>query len=162
MLGANRVILYHGTGMAKPFEVETGETVEIERDEDTINILLAGLKTLDKALQDGWMPTVQDKIQQSDTPEIVKAAFDKLSELKAQKVKMEAEEAEAKAVLLEYMEGFGITGIIADGDVKRQVIWTSQKTTFRFNSDKFLKDHPEFNLPEYFKATKTGATVSFR
>lgn len=162
LLGAKFVSLYHGTGTAEPFEVETGRIEPIARDEQTIKILTNGIQTLDRAIEDGWMPVVQDKIALQDTPEIVQRAFDKMSEIKAKRAELDNDEEEAKSVLKEYIEDFGLTGIVAAGDVKRQVIYTAGKTTYKFNSEKFLAEHPEFNLPQYFKQTKTKASISFK
>ena len=56
MLGAQSVHLYHGRGSVEPFEVEEACVQLIERDEQTIAILLNGIKTIDDALCGGWLP----------------------------------------------------------------------------------------------------------
>lgn len=162
LMGADHVSIYHGTGTAEPFEVETGRIEPIMRDEQTMKILLNGVSILDKAIESGWKPDVQDKIALQDTPEIIQRAFDKMSEIKAKRAELDKEEEEAKAILKEYIEDFGFTGIVSAGDVKRQVVYTMGKTNYKFNAEKFLAEHPEFNLPQYFKQIKTKASISFK
>lgn len=60
-LGAKNVMLYHGTGTVEPFEVAECFTQFIERDENTIAILLNGIKILDEALSKGWEPDACEK-----------------------------------------------------------------------------------------------------
>ena len=162
MLGARTVALYHGTGTADPFEVETGELVPIERDETAIKILLAGIKTLDEALAKGWEPDTCEKIELSNTPEAVQRAFDALVGAKAQEAELKAIKDEATAVLKEYIEDWGISSIFTTGDVKHQVIYTRASVAMTFDAAKFLKEHPEFDKPEYYKRTKRAASVTFK
>lgn len=162
MLGASTVTLYHGTGTADPFEVETGELVPIERDETAINTLLAGIKTLDEALTKGWEPDACEKIELSNTPEAVQRAFDALASVKAQEAELKAKKDEATAVLKEYVEDWGISSIFTTGEIKHQVIYTRASVAMTFDAAKFLKEHPEFDKPEYYKRTKRAASVTFK
>lgn len=162
MLGANCVYLYHGTGTADPFEVEEGNLQFVERDEDAIKMLLAGIKTLDDAIGDGWKPQVVEKIGIEQTPELVQKAFETMQEIKEKEAELKVLKEGAQAVLKEYLEDFGLTGIVANGEVKHQVIYSAGSTKFTFDSEKFLREHPEFDLPEYYKTTKTKSSVTFR
>lgn len=163
MLGASTVALYHGQG-AVPFEedkVEACVTV-IERDEDTIAALLAGIRTLDDALANGWEPIMPDKVEVTDTPAVVQRAFAKLEELKAQEAELKAAKDKATATVREYIENFGLTGIVS-GESKRQVIYTRASVSRCFDSAKFLKDHPEFNdVPDYWKTSNRAASITFK
>ena len=163
MLGATSVELYHGQG-AVPFDagqVEACVTM-IERDEDTIAALLAGIRTLDDALVNGWEPIMPDKVEVTDTPSVVQCAFKRLEELKAKEAELKAAKEEATATVREYIESFGLTGIVS-GESKRQVIYTRASVSRSFDSAKFLKDHPEFNdVPEYWKTTNRAASITFK
>lgn len=162
MLGADAVALYHGTGTADPFEVETGELVPVERDQKAIEILLAGIATLDEALARGWEPEACEKIELSNTPEAVQRAFDTLAGVKAKEAELKAMKDEATAVLKEYVEDWGISSIFTTGEIKHQVIYTRASVAMTFDAAKFLKEHPEFDKPEYYKRTKRAASVTFK
>lgn len=162
MLGASRVTLYHGRGNSDPFELEEGIVREIERDDQTIEALLAGLKMLDDAIRSGWQPVMPDKVVLSDTPEVVQKAFDEMGEIKKMEAELKARKDAAAGTLKQYMEVWGFTGIQADG-TKNQVIYTKGSVSKTFDSAAFLKDHPEWNEhQEYWKTTKRSSSVTFK
>jgi hypothetical protein len=162
MLGADVVVLYHGTGTADPFEVLECEMVQVERDEIAIRTLLNGIMILDRAIEEGWKPDNVEKMQIDDTPEKVQDAFTRWQAIQAEKKELEAKENEAKAIIKEYLEDFGFTGIVAQGDVKHQVIYKRGGINLSFDSAKFLADHPEFDRPEYYKKTITKSSITFK
>lgn len=164
LLGANLVYIYHGVGTAEPFEVEEAVVQAIERDERTIQMLIAGIKILDDALRDGWTPQAPDKIDINDTPEVVRNAFYLLEEVKRQEAELKNRKTEAGKVVQEFIEGYGLTGITADnGEKKMQVIYTRASVTKSFDSVTFLKEHPEYNDdPRYWKATERKASITFK
>lgn len=162
LLGADAVVLYHGTGTADPFEVLECEAVQVERDETAIKTLLNGIEILDRAIQDGWKPENVEKIQIDDTPEKVQDAFERWQTIQAEKKELEAKENEVKAIIKEYLEDFGFTGIVAQGDVKHQVIYKRGGTNLSFDGAKFIAEHPEFDRPEYYKKTTTKSSVTFK
>lgn len=162
MLGAKYVSVFHGQGAPDPFEVFGTKLETIGRHEMTIEILLAGIKTLDDAISDGWLPDVVDKVVVSDTPEIVQNAFGKMAEVKAEKKALDAEEAEAKAVLIKYIECFGLSGIVANDGSKHQVIYTKAGVTKTLDTSKLLEDYPAIDLGKYYKITKRAASITFK
>lgn len=162
LLGADAVVLYHGTGTADPFEVFECEAVQVERDEVAIKILLNGIKILDEALADGWKPENVEKIQIENTPEKVQDAFERWRAIQSDKKELETKENEVKAIIKEYLEDFSFTGIVANGDMKHQVIYKRGGTNLSFDGAKFLADHPEFDLPEYYKKTNIKSSVTFK
>lgn len=162
MLGARTVALYHGTGTADPFEVETGELVPVERDEIAIKVLLAGIKTLDDALKKGWEPDACEKVELTSTPEIVQRAFDELAAVKMQEAELKERKEAASAILKEYVEDWGFSSIYSTGEAKHQAIYTRASVAMTFDAAKFLKEHPEFDLPEYYKKTKRSASITFK
>lgn len=162
LMGAKTVTLYHGTGSVDPFEVHTGDFVMIERDEQMIALLLAGIKTLDEALSSGWTVEAQEKIAYAETPEMVQRAFDKLQEIKAKKAELDAVEAEAKSVIKIYLEDWSLTGIVSNGDVRHTALYNKPQTKMTFNAEKFLQEHPEFDRPEYYKKSTVKSSVTFK
>lgn len=162
LLGADAVVLYHGTGTVDPFEVLECEMMQVERDETAIKILLNGIKILDEAIQDGWKPEFVEKIQIECVPEMVQVAFVRWQAIQAEKKELETKENEVKAIIKEYLEYFNFTGIVAQGDVKHQVIYKRGGTNLSFDSAKFLAEHPGFDRPEYYKKTTTKSSVTFK
>lgn len=163
MLGASHVTLYHGRGKSDPFELEEGTVRTIERDEQTIEALLAGVKLLDDAIQSGWQPVMPDKVVLSDTPAMVQAAFNEYADVCAQMDALKERKTAAAAILSEYIAQFGYTGIQDDGEKKRQVLYSTPNVSASFDSGKFLQAHPEYyELREYWKETEKAGFVSLR
>jgi len=163
MLGAKTVQLYHGIGNVEPFEVEEATLEPIKRDQETIDLLLHGIKLLDDALTNGWRPEPIEKEVVSNTPDVVQKAFEAIADIKEREKALAAEKAQAAETLKQYCEDWGFTGILADDGTKRQVIYTKAGVSKTFDAATFLKDHPEFNNhPEYWKTTKRASSVSFK
>lgn len=162
MLGAQTVTLYHGQGTADPFEVQSGVLEAVERDEEAIRALLNGIRILDEALAKGWKPDNCEKVELSNTPEAVQRAFDALAEIRGKEAELKEQKEAASAILKEYIEDWGISSIFTSGEIKHQVIYAKSGTTLTFDAQKFLKEHPEFDRPEYYKKTKRAASVTFK
>ena len=162
ILGAKSVRLCHGTGTAEPFNVDECEVVEIERDEQIIAEILNGVQILDKALAGGWRPMTPEKQLLADVPAAVRTAFETLERIKAKEAELVAAKDTATAQIKEYIEAFGLSGIVGGELSEHQIVYTRASVSAAFDSKKFLQDHPEFNLPEYQKQTKRAASVSFK
>lgn len=162
MLGANTVTLYHGTGTAEPFAVDSGELVNIERDENAIRILIVGINTLDEAITKGWEPQVCGKVELSNTPAVIQEAFFVLAEIKVKEAELKERKEAASLILKEYIEDWGFSTLYTGGKVKHQVIYTRASASMTFDAAKFLKEHPEFDRAEYYKKTKKAASVTFK
>lgn len=165
MLGAQSVTLYHGRGTADPFSVEEGNVKKIDRDEEAIKILLQGIKTLDSAILSGWRPAVPDKAMLSDTPAVVQRAFDELDAVKQAQTALDERKKTATATVREYIEAFGLTGIVGDAynKDKRQVVYTRASVSKKFNAKKYLEDHPEVNeMQQYWELSERAASISFK
>ena len=162
MLGAKSVRLYHGTGNAEPFEVIDTHMEDIERDNETIDLLLKGIKFLDDALSSGWRPEPLEKEVLSNTPEVVQKAFAEMEEIKTLEAELKARKDAAAGTLKQYFEDWGFTGIQQEG-TKHQIIYTKGGVSKTFDSAAFLKDHPEYHEhPEYWKTTNRASSVTFK
>lgn len=162
MLGAKTVALLHGRGNAEPFEVLETELQIIERDDETIKFLLAGLKTLDEAIASGWKPEVFEKTTIDDCPQTVADAFKELERIHAEKKHLDEAEKAAKDVLKNYLEAFDLSGIMSTGGEKHQIIYNKAQIRKTFDVQKFAKDNPSINLSGYYKNTKVTASVTFK
>lgn len=162
MLGIHTVTLYHGKGTAEPFKIEEAVLEPVQRDETAIKVLLNGIKILDEALSDGWLPEVADKVTTDDVPEIVAQAFQTMQSIKEQQKALADAEKEAKKTLLEYVEGFGITGIVATDGSKHQIIYMKPSVARTFDVAAFAKAHPEIDLEPFYKETKRSALITFK
>ena len=162
MLGAKSVRIYHGTGNVEPFEVLEGNLAEVERDEETINLLLHGVKIIDDALTSGWRPEPLEKEVLSNTPEVIQQAFAELEEVKTMEAELKSRKDAAAGTLKQYLEDWGFTGILAEG-TKHQVIYTKGGVSKTFDAAAFLKDHPEYHEhPEYWKTSNRASGVTFK
>lgn len=165
MLGVKKVFLYHGTGEVDPFCVEECNLVEIERDEKTVEMLLQGVKILNDALREGWIPETPDKMAVEDTPDAIRAAFAELEAVKAEEKAIAERKNAAQKVLKDFCEDMCLTGIYSNAEKKAQIVYTKASTGKTFDSAKYLAEHPEINeedTPQYFKETKRAASVSLR
>lgn len=162
MLGAKSVQLCHGTGNVEPFEVLECSLEKVERDNETIDLLLHGIKLLDDALTSGWRPEPMEKEVLSNTPEVIQQAFAELEEVKTLEAELKARKDAAAGMLKQYLEDWGFTGILADGS-KHQVIYTKGGVSKTFDAAAFLKDHPEYHEhPEYWKTSNRASSVTFK
>ena len=163
MLGAQKVFLYHGTGAVDPFCVEDCELVDIERNDQTVEMLLQGIKILNDALREGWTPQVPDKMNVSDAAELVQKAFAEMQAVKAEEAALKERKDKAAATLKEWCEAFALTGLYNVGEEKHQIIYTRATVGKTFDSAKFLAEHPEYkDAPEYWKETSRAASVTFK
>lgn len=159
MLGVSEVILCHGWGDVEPFKVDKYCIDRIERDNFMIDNLLNGIKILDEALSNGWVPVVCDEVTTDSIPSIVKAAFDDLARISSQKKSLEREEADAKKILAEYMSMTDVSTIRGDGHT---LSMTSATTIRSFDSKLFLKEHSDFDVDKYYKTTERKASISYK
>lgn len=163
MLGAQKVVLYHGTGAVDPFCVEEAQLVSVDRDEKTVEMLLHGIKILNDALSEGWTPQVPDKMNVADAAELVQKAFAEMQAVKAEETALKARKDRAAATLKEWCEAFSLTGLYNVGEDKHQLIYTRATVGKTFDSAKFLAEHPEYkDAPEYWKETSRAASVTFK
>ena len=163
ILGARKVFLYHGTGAVDPFCVEDCELVEIERNDQTVEMLLQGIKILNDALRDGWTPQVPDKMNVADAAELVQKAFAEMQAVKAEEAALKERKDKAAATLKEWCEGMSLTGLYSIGEQKHQIIYTRATVGKTFDSAKFLAEYPEYkDAPEYWKETSRAASVTFK
>ena len=162
MLGAKCVYLMHGQGSVEPFEVVENAPRYVERDQNTIDTMLNGIKILDDALENGWQPAQLEKVTVEETPEIVRKAFEEMDAVKMQEAELKARKDAATAVLKTYCEDWGLSGIVRAGENKRQVVYVKASVSRTLDVDKLKAEHPEINFDQYYKETKRAASITFK
>ena len=157
MLGAGRVILYHGWGNVLPFDVVSTSLINVDRDDDFIACIRNGIAELDKAIEDG-------AFDDYDTTEVTVSEMDEetASSCRALGIVMvkikEAEKLaeEHKATLLAWMEAHGVLNIKGDGFTVSYVSPTTRKT---FDTKKAQADFPALKDDKYYKTSAVKSSV---
>ena len=162
MLGAKCVYLMHGQGSVEPFDVAENALRYVERDQNTIDTMLNGIKLLDDALESGWQPAQLEKVTVEETPEIVRKAFEEMDAVKMQEAELKARKDAATAVLKTYCEDWGLSGIVRAGENKRQVVYVKASVSRTLDVDKLKAEHPEIDFDQYYKETKRAASITFK
>lgn len=183
ILGATAVFLVHGTGtldnpdMGTTFQVQRTDTIPVDRDEAIISTLLNGIKILDEAITDGWMPQGAESIELQDTPAAVQYAFCDLATAKEMTKNAKELETFAKSVISEYFTMMGYTKV-SDAAGGHVVSAVKEKVSKVFDVKTFVEkvktmangnmDYP-FKLEtvlllvnESYVERKTSATISFK
>lgn len=154
LMGATRVVLVHGWGSVEPFHVEDIEFVKIDRDEEIITTLKAGIEALAQALRTGWMPEYGDVMDV--IPQDVADRIEKLRNIKEYKARLEEEEKAAKEYIADYMQTDRHATLRGSGFVISDV---APKVGTSFDSKAFKKDHPEL-YAKYMKQTTAKGYLS--
>lgn len=160
ILGAKDVTLCHGAG-AVPFDSKqvTADLMQIERNEELCKLILAGLKTLDDAIADGWKPITPDKCAVEDASVTVQRAFETLARVKEQRTLLDKEEEDAKQIIMSYMRDMSYSSIFND---EHTATITRESVSRTFDKAKLFKVHPEFDTDEFYKQTTRKASLTFK
>lgn len=157
MLGADTVYLSHGWGSVEPFSVEDVNTVDVKRDNDYIEVLRQGIRTL----SDGWNMIAGSVISESDLLEFERADVVKFNSLLRQIKRMEEEAAAIRERLLGMFEQYGIKSL--DND-KYAITYVPESERRTFDKSAFKKAHPEIDLAEFDKVStvKSNIRITFK
>lgn len=161
MLGVREVYLLHGQGSVEPFEVEECVLLKIERDEEIIAKLIAGVKTLSIAIADGWQPNFSEKFALEDVPMSVQESIRTLAQLKVEEVRIKEQRDAASKIVKDYCEEWHATSIVGMiGEQNVRAVYTRESETKTFDAKKFKAEHQDIDLAKYYKVAKRSATVS--
>lgn len=164
MLGAESVVLVHGTGPATAFDVQTIDTKTIDRDDDAIEYLRRGLDEIAKFIK-GWMYDERVSMSYDDCQLDVQQLADRVALLAETKADISAQYDKAVEELKDTMELLGYANIKREkgedyAGFTASVSRASKSRTF--DSKKLLKAHPELDLPEYYKESARKASLTFK
>lgn len=152
MLGAGTVYLAHGWGSVEPLSVEDVNTVDIKRDDEYIEVLRRGIRTL----SDGWNMIAGSVIGEADLLEFERADVVKFNSLLRQIKRLEDEASTIRERLLGMFEQYGIKSL--DND-KYTITYVPEGERRTFDKSAFKKAHPEIDLAEFDKVSKVKANI---
>lgn len=154
MLGATEVVLVHGSG-SDPYSPEI-KVVSVEKDIDSVGLLLRGIDILDEAIGNGWKPQVDDVQSVADCPSRVAMQIAELH-IAMQQLKEAQEKVDSlKQSIGEYMADNLIGSITTEAGTSLSYVKPS--TTRTFDSKAYFKANPiDKEVKEQYMTEKTRA-----
>ena len=150
MLGVEYVDLIRGYGNP---EYPSTQDLVIDRDETIIEQLKLGIRLLDEAISDGWVPNVEAEFASAMSEKMQNIIAD-YERLKFQKSAIDEKLDELQKQIIEYMSignVFKISGSL--GTITR----TADSVVESFDSKKFEKENPELYKNYLKKSTRKGS-----
>ena len=150
MLGAEYVDLIRGYG--DPTHPSTQDLV-IDKDEEIINQLKEGIRLLDEAISDGWVPEIEEEYAAAMSEKMQNIIAD-YERLKFEKSAIDEKLDELQKQIIEYMSIGNVAKINATlGTISR----TADSAVESFDSKKFEKENPEIYRNYIKKSTRKGS-----
>lgn len=157
LMGATRVVLFHGWGNVLPFEPSDYCAVEIKRDDTFLEWLAEGIRILDEAVTQGMFDDIN-----ATTVDVVE--MDGEAAVACQRIGLalaQINEAQRlvegyKATLLAWMERNGVLNIKGEGFTVSYVSPTTRKT---FDTKKAQADFPALKDDRYYKTSSVKSSV---
>ena len=150
MLGVEYVDLIRGYGNP---EYPSTQDLIIDKDEDIIDTLKLGIRLLDEAISDGWVPEIEEEFActMSEKMQNIIADYERL---KFEKSAIEEKLDELQKQIVEYMTIGNVAKINASlGTISR----TADSVVESFDSKKFEKENPELYRNYIKKSTRKGS-----
>lgn len=157
MLGAGRVILYHGWGNVLPFDVVSTSLINVDKDDDFIACIRNGIAELDKAIEDGAFDDYDTtEVTVSEMDEETASSCRALGIVIARMKEAEQLANQHKETLLAWMEAHGVLNIKGEGFTMSYVSPTTRKT---FDTKKAQADFPALKDEQYYKTSAVKSSV---
>ena len=150
MLGVEYVDLIRGYGNP---EYPSTQDLIIDKDEDIIDSLKLGIRLLDEAISDGWVPEIEEEFAcaMSEKMQNIIADYERL---KFEKSAIDEKLEELQKQIVEYMTIGNVAKINATlGTISR----TADSVVESFDSKKFEKENPELYKNYIKKSTRKGS-----
>lgn len=150
MLGVEYVDLVRGYG--DPMQPVV-QRIIIDKDEDIIDSLKLGIRLLDEAISDGWVPEIEEEFActMSEKMQNIIADYERL---KFEKSAIDQKLEELQAQIVEYMTIGNVAKINATlGTISR----TADSVVESFDSKKFEKENPDVYKNYIKKSTRKGS-----
>ena len=150
MLGVKYVDLIRGYGDP---EHPNMENFEINADEEIIDELKLGIRLLDEAISDGWIPEIEEEYATAMSEKMQNIIAD-YERLKFEKNAIDEKLDELQKQIVEYMTIGNVAKINATlGTISR----TADSVVESFDSKKFEKENPDVYKQYIKKSTRKGS-----
>lgn len=150
MLGAEYVNLIRGYGDPQHPKMEI---FEVDEDENIIDNLKLGIRLLDNAISDGWVPEIEEEFASAMSEKMQNIIAD-YERLKFEKSTIEEKLDELQKQIVEYMTIGNVAKINATlGTISR----TADSVVESFDSKKFEKENPDVYKQYIKKSTRKGS-----
>ena len=129
------------------------QSLIIDKDEDIIDSLKLGIRLLDEAISDGWVPEIEEEYASAMSEKMQNIIHD-YERLKFQKSAIEEKLEELQKQIVEYMTISNVAKINGTlGTISR----TADSVVESFDSKKFEKENPELYNKYIKKSTRKGS-----
>lgn len=129
------------------------QSLIIDKDEEIINQLKEGIRLLDEAISDGWVPEIEEEYASAMSEKMQNIIAD-YERLKFQKSTIEEKLEELQKQIVEYMTIGNVAKINGTlGTISR----TADSIVESFDSKKFEKENPELYRNYIKKSTRKGS-----
>ena len=150
MLGVEYVDLIRGYGDPNPPKMEI---FEVDEDENIIDELKLGIRLLDEAISDGWVPEIEEEYASAMSEKMQNIIAD-YERLKFEKNAIDEKLEELQKQIVEYMTIGNVAKINATlGTISR----TADSVVESFDSTKFKKENAELYNQYLKKSTRKGS-----
>lgn len=155
MLGATEVVLVHGSG-SDPYSPEI-KVVSVEKDIDSVGLLLRGIDILDEAIGNGWKPQVDDVQSVADCPSRVVMQIAELHIAMQQLIEAQEKVDSLKQSIGEYMADNLISSITTEAGTSLSYVKPSTTRTFDSKASYFKANPIDKEVKEQYITEKTRA-----
>ena len=150
LMGAEYVDLIRGYGDPNHPKMEI---FEVDEDENIIDNLKMGIRLLDEAISDGWVPEIEEEYATAMSEKMQNIIAD-YERLKFEKSAIDQKLEELQNQIVEYMTIGNVAKINASlGTISR----TADSVVESFDSKKFEKENPEIYRNYIKKSTRKGS-----
>ena len=150
MLGIEYVDLIRGYGNP---EYPSTQDIIIDKDEDIIDALKLGIRLLDEAISDGWVPEIEEEYAAAMSEKMQNIIAD-YERLKFEKNAIDEKLDELQKQIIEYMTIGNVAKINGTlGTISR----TADSVVESFDSKKFEKENPDVYKQYIKKSTRKGS-----
>ena len=150
MLGAEYVDLIRGYGNP---EFPHTQDLAIDEDEEIIDELKLGIRLLDEAISDGWVPEIEAEFASAMSEKMQNIIAD-YERLKFEKSAIDEKLDELQKQIIEYMS---IGNVFKIGGTLGTITRTADSVVESFDSKKFEKENPDVYKQYLKKSTRKGS-----
>ena len=134
-------------------EYPSTQSLIIDKDEEIIDSLKLGIRLLDEAISDGWVPEIEEEYASAMSEKMQNIIAD-YERLKFQKSTIDQKLEELQKLIVEYMTIGNVAKINGTlGTISR----TADSVVESFDSKKFEKENPELYRNYIKKSTRKGS-----